>query len=135
MFPHFVSLYNTINCTNKIHLFAGLVIGWSAALGVTAGAHRLWAHRAYKATWQLRLILIMLQTICFQNHVYEWVRDHRVHHKYTDTDADPHNSQRGFFFSHVGWLLVRKHKDVKLKGRNVDMSDLRKDPIVMFQKR
>lgn len=116
-------------------MFAALFIGWGAAVGVTAGAHRLWAHRTYKATWQLRVLLMIMQTICFQNHVYEWVRDHRVHHKYTDTDADPHNSSRGFFFSHVGWLLVKKHKDVKLKGRSVDMSDLETDPIVMFQKK
>lgn len=63
------------------------------------------------------------------------VRDHRVHHKFTDTDADPHNSKRGFFFAHMGWLLVRKHPDVKAKGATIDMSDLRSDPIVMFQKK
>ena len=59
----------------------------------------------------------------------------RVHHKYTETDADPHNARRGFFFSHMGWLMVRKHKEVFEKGGLVDMSDLEKDPIVMFQKR
>lgn len=45
--------------------------------GITAGAHRLWAHRAYKATWQLRLILMILNSMSFQNSIYEWVRDHR----------------------------------------------------------
>jgi len=35
-------------------------------LGITAGAHRLWSHRAYKATWQLRLILMLLHTLAFQ---------------------------------------------------------------------
>lgn len=60
---------------------------------------------------------------------------YRVHHKFTETDADPHNARRGFFFSHIGWLMVRKHKDVFEKGASVDMSDLEKDPIVMFQKK
>ncbi|XP_053612725.1 acyl-CoA Delta-9 desaturase [Plodia interpunctella] len=106
-----------------------------AAMGVTAGAHRLWAHRAYKARWPLRLFLAVLQTMAFQNHIYEWVRDHRVHHKFTETDADPHNARRGFFFSHIGWLMLRKHKEVFEKGATVDMSDLEKDPIVMFQKK
>lgn len=105
------------------------------ALGVTAGAHRLWAHRTYKANLPLRFILMMFQTIAFQNHIYEWVRDHRVHHKYTDTDADPHNATRGFFFSHIGWLLVRKHPDVRTKGATIDMSDLEKDPVVLWQRR
>jgi len=71
----------------------------------------------------------------FQNHIYEWVRDHRAHHKFTDTDADPHNSQRGFFFCHIGWLMVRKHPDVKIKGKSIDMSDIEKDPIVVWQRR
>lgn len=71
--------------------------------------------------------------IFFQNSAIEWARDHRVHHKYSETDADPHNAKRGFFFSHVGWLLCRKHPDVKKKGQGIDMSDLESDPILMFQ--
>ena len=55
-----------------------------------------------------------------------------MHHKYTDTDADPHNSNRGFFFSHVGWLMMKKHPDVIRKGRLVDMSDILADPIAAF---
>lgn len=46
-------------------------------MGITAGAHRLWAHKSYKATWQLRLILMFFNLIAFQNSIYEWVRDHR----------------------------------------------------------
>lgn len=39
----------------------------------------------------------------------------------------------GFFFSHIGWLLCKKHPDVREKGRGVDMSDLRADPVLRFQ--
>lgn len=66
-----------------------------SGLGITAGAHRLWAHRTYKAKLPLRIMLGIFQTMAFQNHIYEWVRDHRVHHKFTDSDADPHNASRG----------------------------------------
>lgn len=59
----------------------------------------------------------------------------RVHHKFCDSDADPHNVQRGFFFSHMGWLLLKKHPDVKSKGASIDMSDLKQDQIVMFQRK
>lgn len=41
-----------------------LVIG--SGFGITAGAHRLWSHKAYKATWQLRLLLTFLFTISGQ---------------------------------------------------------------------
>ena len=71
----------------------------------------------------------------FQNDIYEWSRDHRVHHKYSETDADPHNAKRGFFFSHIGWLLCKKHRDVKDKGKTVNMNDLKLDPLVMFQRK
>ena len=34
---------------------------------------------------------------------------------------------------HVGWLLRRKHPEVKSKSHAVDMSDLTNDPLVRFQ--
>lgn len=104
-----------------------------SGLGITAGAHRLWAHRSYKAKLPLRIILMIFNTIAFENHIYEWARDHRMHHKYSETNADPHNAKRGFFFSHVGWLLCRKHPEIKEKGRGIDMTDLDHDPVVSFQ--
>ena len=94
---------------------------------MTAGAHRFWCHRAYKANLPLRIILMLCYVtagqVChvinlpyaiktkvnfLKNTLYDWVRDHRVHHKYSETDADPHNSNRGFFFAHVGWLMLQK---------------------------
>ncbi|XP_050307654.1 acyl-CoA Delta-9 desaturase-like [Anthonomus grandis grandis] len=101
--------------------------------GITAGAHRLWAHRAYKANLPLRFLLVVCNTLAYQNSVIEWSRDHRVHHKFQETDADPHNAKRGFFFSHMGWLLCRKHEQVRIKGQGVDMSDLYADPLLRFQ--
>jgi stearoyl-CoA desaturase (delta-9 desaturase) len=37
-----------------------------SALGITAGAHRLWSHRTYKARLPLRLFLIIANTMAFQ---------------------------------------------------------------------
>lgn len=115
-------------------LWAFIMI-YTSGFGITAGAHRLWSHRAYKAKWPLRLLLVFLFTITGQRHVYAWALDHRVHHKYSETDADPHNAKRGFFFAHVGWLFTTPHPDVVAKRNAVDMSDLEADPIVMWQKR
>ncbi|KAG5667060.1 hypothetical protein PVAND_015060 [Polypedilum vanderplanki] len=109
------------------------IYGWVGAFGISAGAHRLWCHRSYKANKKLELLLLYLNTIAVQNSVIEWVRDHRVHHKHSDTDADPHNSKRGFFFSHMGWLLCKKHPDVKKFGSKIDMSDLMNNPLLRFQ--
>ncbi|XP_024217367.1 acyl-CoA Delta-9 desaturase [Halyomorpha halys] len=112
-----------------------VVLGYYCGLCVTIGAHRLWAHRSFKAKLPLRLICLIGQTMSGQNCLWVWVRDHRQHHKYSDTDADPHNSTRGFFFSHIGWLMIQKHPEVIAKGRQMDMSDLEADPWIMFQKK
>lgn len=105
-----------------------------SGMGVTIGAHRHYSHKTFKATWSLKVVLLLLQTVAGQNCMYIWVRDHRQHHKYSDTDADPHNANRGFFFSHMGWLMSKKHPAVKSKGKTIDLSDLEADPLVMFQK-
>lgn len=65
----------------------------------------------------------------------EWARDHRCHHKWTDTEADPHNSRRGFWFSHVGWLCAKKSDKLKEMGAKIDLSDLYADPVLTFQRR
>ncbi|XP_061724451.1 acyl-CoA Delta(11) desaturase-like isoform X1 [Cydia pomonella] len=111
------------------------VIYVTGGFAITAGAHRLWSHRAFKATLPLQLLLMLLQTMSCQKSVLNWVRDHRLHHKYCDTDADPYNSTRGIFYSHVGWLLVKKHPEVIRKGRTIDMSDLENNPVLKFQKK
>lgn len=102
-------------------------------LSITAGSHRLWSHRSYKAKWPLRALFVFFNLTSLQHSCLHWARDHRVHHKFSDTDADPHNSSRGFFFSHVGWLLIEKSPLVVAKGKSLDLSDLYADRILMFE--
>ncbi|KAK3908328.1 Acyl-CoA Delta(11) desaturase [Frankliniella fusca] len=115
-------------------IFAFCVYYFSG-LGVSAGVHRLWSHKSYKAKLPLRILLTFCNSIAYHNSIWEWARDHRVHHKFTETDADPVNAARGFFFSHVGWLMMKKHPDVRRIGKTVDMSDIEADPCVAFQKK
>ncbi|KAB0801990.1 hypothetical protein PPYR_04176 [Photinus pyralis] len=111
------------------------IYGTISFQGVTAGTHRLWSHRSYKAKLPLRIILMICQSMTFQGHIYGWARNHRAHHKFSDTDGDPHNAKRGFFFSHVGWLLVLKHKDFINKRKTICVDDLESDPVVQFQRK
>merc|ERR1711935_867440 len=96
---------------------------WSG-IGVTGGAHRLWAHRTYKAHWTIRTFLMLMFSIANQGTIYHWARDHRVHHAKSDTEADPHDITRGFFYAHMGWLLLKKAKAVKIAGKEIDCADL-----------
>lgn len=132
---HYCAICGFIVDKKTSTLILGWTLGFLGGWGTTVGAHRLFTHRTFKANQKLRILLVMMQTLATQNDMIEWVRDHRVHHKFTDTNADPHNSKRGFFFSHIGWLMCRKHPDVKVFGKKVDLSDVESDPILQFQRK
>ncbi|XP_033339770.2 acyl-CoA Delta(11) desaturase [Megalopta genalis] len=102
-------------------------------IGVGLGAHRYFTHKSYKATPLMRLILVLGQTATGQNSAFTWVKDHTLHHKYSDTDLDPHNSNRGFFFAHMGWMMMKKHPLLRKKEREMDWSEMKKDKLLMFQ--
>lgn len=106
-----------------------------SGFGITIGAHRLWAHRTFSAKLSFRIILMILNSIANQGCIFHWARDHRVHHKYSEKDADPHNASRGFFYSHIGWLLLKKPRAVIEAGNQIDCSDLLADPVVVFQRK
>lgn len=64
-----------------------------------------------------------------------WVTSHRVHHKYSDTELDPLNASRGFFYSHIGWLLMYDPKRFALHPNLVPLGDVEADPVVVWQDR
>ncbi|GBP63273.1 hypothetical protein EVAR_89063_1 [Eumeta japonica] len=134
---HIFKVYFTFVLTSPpaIFLLTGLLVGGISGFGVTAGVHRYWCHRSYKAKKPLQLLLLFCYSVSGQNTIFEWVRDHRVHHKHSETAADPHDVTRGFWFSHVGWLMMKKHPEVLRAGRAVDMSDILRDPLVAMHTR
>lgn len=69
-----------------------------------------------------------------QGSAFWWAKRHRAHHRYTDTDLDPYSANRGLFFSHIGWILLRRDASGPAEGR-ADAGDLKKDKIVQWQHR
>ncbi|KOB63425.1 Delta 11 desaturase [Operophtera brumata] len=110
-----------------------IVLNYASIVGITAGAHRLWSHRAYKAKLPLQILLAAMTSLAFQFSTITWVRDHRAHQKFSDTDADPHNSKKGLFFSHMGWLMMDKNPAIKRKAKGIDLSDVYNNPVLRFQ--
>ncbi|MBT3984386.1 MAG: acyl-CoA desaturase [Bacteriovoracaceae bacterium] len=96
---------------------------------ITAGYHRLFSHRAYKARAPIRLFFLIFGAGAFQNSALKWSTDHRRHHNKVDTDEDPYNAKRGFWYSHVGWIFFKEED----KYRGKFSSDLANDPLVMWQ--
>jgi stearoyl-CoA desaturase (delta-9 desaturase) len=75
--------------------------------GVTGVYHRYFAHRTYKTSRVFQFLLALLAQSSAQKGALWWAAHHRTHHKYSDQAGDPHDSRRGFWYSHVGWILDR----------------------------
>ncbi len=109
----------------------GVLFGMLTLHGISAGYHRLWAHKTYQAHAAVRLFYAIWGGCALQNSILHWASDHRNHHKFVDDrDQDPYAASRGFWFSHIGWIL-RDYKSGKDDFSNV--KDLVRDPIVMWQ--
>jgi len=106
-----------------------------SVLGLTAGAHRLWAHISFKASIVLRVFLAFAQTLICQGSLYDWVLEHRLHHEHFGTEKDPFNPHRGFFYAYFTNKFVTSHPDHEKILKTIDTKDLEQDPIVMWQKR
>lgn len=72
-------------------LFYAHVSGW----GVTAGRHRYFSHRSFKGNRAVDILLMLMTCTAFEQSIFTWCRDHRLHHKHSETNADPYNSKRG----------------------------------------
>src|SRR4029079_2236304 len=90
--------------------------GLSLALGfyvarmvwVSIAYHRYFAHRTFKTSRAFQLVMAVLANTTAQKGVLWWAAHHRRHHKYSDKEGDVHSPVlRGFWYSHVGWIVER----------------------------
>jgi len=83
-----------------------LILYWvTACLGVTIGYHRMLSHRAFRVPTWLERFFATCGALSCQHGPIDWVGLHRHHHKFSDTDADHHDSNKGFWWSHMGWMF------------------------------
>jgi stearoyl-CoA desaturase (delta-9 desaturase) len=75
-------------------------------LGITVGYHRLLTHQGFSCPKWFEHTLAILGICTLQDSPARWVAVHRMHHKHSDEQPDPHSPLVNFFWGHVGWLLV-----------------------------
>ncbi len=96
-----------------------LVGNWIVgSLGIGLGYHRLLTHRSFKAPKWLEYTLTTFGAMAIQDDAPKWVATHRIHHKFTETDRDPHSTIPGFLWAHIGWILkgtANDHDEATLK--------------------
>lgn len=85
----------------------------TGCLGVSICLHRMLAHDAFKAKPWFEKILAVIATLAFQSGPISWVGTHKAHHAFSDTERDPHDSTRGFWWSHLFWMFFDCHEPNK----------------------
>lgn len=76
------------------------------SIGICLGYHRLLTHRSLQLPKWLEYAIAILGALAMQGGPIFWVAGHRLHHAHTeDPDRDPYSSQRGFWWSHMLWIL------------------------------
>ncbi|MEM9529651.1 MAG: acyl-CoA desaturase [Pseudomonadota bacterium] len=98
--------------------FGIIWVGWSPlAVGTAVGLyllrmfaitgfyHRYFSHRAFKTSRPLQLVFALIGASSVQRGPLWWAAHHREHHRYSDTERDPHSPRQGFWRSHMTWFL------------------------------
>ncbi|GAC1351741.1 MAG: hypothetical protein NVS3B20_03740 [Polyangiales bacterium] len=109
----------------KIDVALAVAFYWVRMFVITGGYHRYFSHRAYKTSRAFQFVLALLGTMCTQKGPLWWAATHRKHHRESDTPNDVHSPvQRGFWYSHIGWVLDSQHESFN----PADVKDLYKFP-------
>ncbi len=101
----------------------------TGGLGITLGFHRLVTHRSFQTPKWLEYFLIFCGTLSCQGGPIDWVGMHRLHHLHSDQQMDPHDSNQGFWWSHMGWMLY----DIPCRDQISRFTrDIIDDPVYQF---
>lgn len=97
-----------------------------SAFVVSAGMHRYFSHRAFKAPVWYEYVVLFLGPLTGSGSILGWVGVHRLHHRYADTEKDPHSP-------HIvgNWKVLTSTFKVPLIPRRI-IADLLRNPRVMF---
>ena len=99
----------------------------TASIGICFGYHRYLTHKGMILPKWLDYFIVFCGTLACQNGPSKWVAQHRMHHQFSDTDNDPHNANRGFWWSHIGWMLyyrdrIDSPKQIKLYTKDINQN-------------
>ena len=95
---------------------------------ITGVYHRYFSHRTYRMGRWTQFLMAIGGCTCAQKGPLWWAAHHRDHHRYSDTEGDPHNSNEGFLWSHIIWIMVRKNDATKWQN----VRDLSKFPELVW---
>jgi stearoyl-CoA desaturase (delta-9 desaturase) len=104
----------------------------TGAVGICLGYHRLLTHRSLRVPRFAEYAIATVGALAMQGGPISWVAGHRAHHAYSDTDRDPHDSRRGFLWSHMEWLYRRNPARLSREQERHFAADAAADPYYRF---
>lgn len=111
-------------------LASAVLLWWLAGgLGICLCYHRLLTHRSFRTPKPVEYLLTVLGTLNWQGGPIRWVGTHRIHHKHSDGDHDPHTPHHGFNWSHIFWCFT---KDPPGFHPADAAKDLQRDRVMVF---
>ena len=103
------------------------------SIGICLGYHRLLTHRSLVLPKWLEYPIAILGALAIQGGPIFWVAGHRLHHAYTeDEDKDPYSASRGFWWSHVLWILYPRPKFFAQDAYKKYAPDLAREPFYQW---
>ncbi|KAK9106808.1 hypothetical protein Syun_022819 [Stephania yunnanensis] len=131
MIMHLICLFAPFHYNLNAVWVAALLYVITGLFGITLSYHRNLAHLSFKLPKLLEYLFAYCGAHALQGHPIDWVSRHRFHHKYTDTERDPHSPREGFWFSHINWIFDNDHAYQKV-GKRKNVADLRKQAFYRF---
>ncbi len=107
-------------------LVIALFLYWlTGAIGITLCYHRLLTHRSFKTPKWFEYLLTAIACLAWQGGPVQWVGVHRLHHRHSDDELDPHSPKHGFTWAHMFWCM---HKQPDGRDPAAAAKDLNRDP-------
>ncbi|HIE65570.1 MAG: acyl-CoA desaturase [Nitrospira sp.] len=106
---HIVSLAIFWTGITWINIGVCLALYYIRMFFITAGYHRYFAHRSYKLNRVMQFLMAVGGSSAGQKGVFWWASHHRHHHRFSDQIEDVHSPIRGFWWSHLGWILCERY--------------------------
>jgi len=111
---HLVPLFVFVTGVTRLAVVLCVVLYTTRMFFITAGYHRYFSHRAYKMGRVMQFLMAFGGATAGQKGALWWAAHHRHHHKFSDTPDDIHSPLKGFWWSHVGWIVCRKYQPTDL---------------------
>lgn len=105
------------------------------AFGISIGLHRYFTHRSFRPAPWFAVCLAVAGSWAFQGPIGRWVADHRRHHRFSDSQFDPHSpywtdesqtggKAAGWLHAHFLWMLTGKPSCEKRYAKDIHANSI-----------